>query len=75
MVGEGEGSGVDDEIVKVDRSGEGHASKSAAAGEGDIDLTVGKRGAIEVDMDLVKREALGFVDGDGPSEFEGELGE
>ncbi len=74
-MGEGEGGGVDDEIVKIDGPGEGHSGESAATGEGDIDLTVGKCGAIEVDMDLVEGEALGFVDRDGPGEFEGELGE
>lgn len=74
-MGEGEGCRIDDEVVEVDGPGEGHSGESAAPRKGDIDLTVRKRRAVEVDVYLVESEALGFVDGDGPGEFEWELGE
>gem|GEM_PF-4353519 len=67
--------GVDDEVGVCDFAGEGEAGEGAATGEGDIDLAMAEGGAVEVDVDSVEGEALGFVDGDGPSEFEWILGE
>lgn len=75
MGGELDYVGVDDEVIFSYFPSEGEAGESAATGEGDIDLAVAEGGAVEVDVDSVEGEALGFVDGDGPSEFEWILGE
>lgn len=54
---------------------EGETGIGADAGESDISLAVGEGTAFEIHMGGVEGLALGFVDGGGPTEADGELGE
>ena len=50
-------------------------SERGAAAEGHVGLSAGEGSCAEVDGDLLEGEALALVDGDGPCQTDGELGE
>ena len=59
---------VKDDVPVFHRPAQEHPLKGPAPAEGHVDLAMSESAVIEVNDQLVKGQALAFVNGDGPTQ-------
>ena len=67
--------GIQDEVILSDGAVEVESLEGGATGECGIELAVGEASVSQVEFHLFQGESLGFVDGDGVGQFQGDLEE